>query len=157
MTYDDVYVASVSIGANQEQTLRAFNEAENFDGPSIIIAYTHSISHGIDMKNPSQYHKAAVNSGQWILYRNDPRIENKGKNSFQLDSDIPSISMEDYVKNQNRFDKLLSNNEEHKNILRTLQNQVDRRFNKYLSLASRNLPNREKLIQNLRTTKTLRY
>ena len=73
MNYDNVYVASVAIGADQEQTLKAFNEAESFDGPSIIIAYCHSDSHGIDMKTPSKYHKAAVNSGQWLLYRNDPR------------------------------------------------------------------------------------
>jgi len=157
MTYDNVYVASVSIGANQEQTLRAFNEAESFDGPSIIIAYTHSNSHGIDMKKPIQYHKAAVDSGQWILYRNDPRKENENKNPFQLDSEIPSMNIEEYILKQNRFDKLLSNKKEYKNILRTLQNQVDKRFNKYLSLASKNLPNRAELVQNLKINKTLRY
>ena len=86
MTYENVYVASVAIGANQEQTLRAFNEAESFDGPSIIIAYCHSDSHGIDMKNPSQYHKAAVNSGQWLLYRNNPELSIDGNNTLQLDS-----------------------------------------------------------------------
>ena len=94
MNYNNVYVASVAIGADQEQTLKAFNEAESFDGPSIIIAYTHSDAHGIDMKNPSQYHKAAVDSGQWLLYRHDPR---KAK-ALQLDSDTPSIKIEEYLK-----------------------------------------------------------
>ena len=93
MNYENVYVASVAIGASQKQTLQAFNEAENFNGPSIIIAYCHSESHGIDMKNPSQYHKAAVASGQWLLYRNDPRKSS----SFQLDSKTPSIKIEDYL------------------------------------------------------------
>ena len=123
-----VYVASVAIGADPEQTLKAFVEAENFDGPSIIIAYCHSKSHGIDMRTPSKYHKAAVASGQWLLYRNDPR----NLNEFQLDSDKPSIKIADYLKMEKRFRKVLQfQNSKNKNIIETLQNQVDKRFYKY--------------------------
>ena len=137
MTYDDVYVASVAIGANQEQTLKAFIEAENYDGPSIIIAYSHSKSHGIDMKNPSQYHKAAVNSGQWLLYRNDPRREDENLNPLQLDSKSPSIPIEEYLKMENRFSKLFKKNKEEFNLqLEQIQKHVDKRFNKYASLAN---------------------
>ena len=128
MNYENVYVASVAIGADPEQTLKAFVEAENFDGPSIIIAYCHSKSHGIDMRTPSKYHKAAVASGQWLLYRNDPR----NLNEFQLDSDKPSIKIADYLKLEKRFRKVLQfQNSKNKNIIETLQNQVDKRFYKY--------------------------
>ncbi|PIA80340.1 hypothetical protein BFR04_16890 [Gaetbulibacter sp. 4G1] len=137
INYNNVYVASVAIGANQEQTLKAFNEAESFDGPSIILAYSHSDSHGIDMKHPSKYHKAAINSGQWLLYRNDPRLIEKGLNSFQLDSEIPSIKIEDYLKMEKRFSKLFKKNkEEFKHLVLQIQRQIDNRFNKYLLLTS---------------------
>ena len=137
MTYEDVYVASVAIGANQEQTLKAFIEAENYDGPSIIIAYSHSKSHGIDMENPSQYHKAAVNSGQWLLYRNDPRCYENNTNTLQLDSDVPSIKIQEYLKLEGRFSKLFETDKENFGMLMSqIQQKVDRRFNKYLEMAS---------------------
>jgi len=132
MAYDDVYVASVAIGASQEQTLKAFLEAESFDGPSIIIAYCHSPSHGIDVKNPRQYHKAAVDSGQWLLYRNDPRQESKGLNPLQIDSKEPSIKIEEYLKLESRFDKLFQNdNIDNEQLINQLQNNVNKRFNRY--------------------------
>jgi pyruvate-ferredoxin/flavodoxin oxidoreductase len=132
MTYENVYVASVAMGANQAQTLKAFNEAESFDGPSIIIAYCHSESHGIDMENPKQYHKAAVNSGQWLLYSKDPRKEKNDQNVFQLDSKVPSIQIKEYMQMQNRFDKIInSNKSEHVEFFSNLQAQVNRRFKKY--------------------------
>lgn len=135
--YENVYVASVAIGADQEQTLKAFNEAESYDGPSIIIAYCHSDAHGIDMKNPSQYHKAAVASGQWLLYRNDPRRKEQGLSSLQLDSEKPSIKIEDYLKLEDRFSKLFQINEERfRNLMYQIQILVDERFDKYLSLTS---------------------
>lgn len=134
MCYDHAYVAQVAIGADQEQTLKAFHEAENFDGPSIIIAYCHSPAHGIDTRNPSQYHKAAVASGQWLLYRNDPRKTQ----AFQLDSEAPSIPIEDYLKLEGRFSSLF---EKDKKALidnkKGMQKQVDKRFKKYLALAER--------------------
>ena len=135
MQYEDVYVASVAIGADQEQTLKAFNEAESYDGPSIIIAYCHSNAHGIDMKNPSKYHNAAVDSGQWLLYRNDPRKSELGLNTLQLDSKVPSIKVEEYLKLENRFSKLFENNEmQVKLFLNNIQEQIDKRFKKYLAM-----------------------
>ena len=154
MTYDNIYVASVAIGANQEQTLKAFNEAESFDGPSIIIAYTHSNSHGIDMKQPSKYDKAAVNSGQWLLYRNDPRRAEKCLNTLQLDSDIPSIKIQEYLKMEKRFNKLISSSPEVSNsIIRNIQKQVDNRFNTYLAISTQIEINRTNpcKIKNLKT------
>ncbi|MDU8887231.1 4Fe-4S binding protein [Yeosuana sp. MJ-SS3] len=130
MTYNNVYVASVAIGANQEQTLKAFTEAESFNGPSVIIAYCHSEKHGIDMERPSQYHKAAVNSGQWLLYRNDPR---KPK-AFQMDSEAPSISVGAYLKLQKRFDKLTSKNS--KDELQNIQSKIDSRYSEYVSFTT---------------------
>ncbi|WP_298899569.1 thiamine pyrophosphate-dependent enzyme [uncultured Psychroserpens sp.] len=148
MTYGDVYVASVAIGANQEQTLRAFIEAENYDGPSIIIAYTHSKSHGIDMKNPSQYHKAAVNSGQWLLYRNDPRREENNLNAMQLDSDYPSIRIQDYLKLEGRFSKLFDQDQDQfDHMMKHIQKQVDQRFDRYLTLANNKPIHRDQLLQ----------
>ncbi|WP_298755666.1 thiamine pyrophosphate-dependent enzyme [uncultured Psychroserpens sp.] len=148
MTYGDVYVASVAIGANQEQTLRAFIEAENYDGPSIIIAYTHSKLHGIDMKNPSQYHKAAVNSGQWLLYRNDPRREENNLNAMQLDSDYPSIRIQDYLKLEGRFSKLFDQDQDQfDHMMKHIQKQVDQRFDRYLTLANNKPIHRDQLLQ----------
>ncbi|MFD2824303.1 thiamine pyrophosphate-dependent enzyme [Lacinutrix iliipiscaria] len=131
MNYDNVYVASVAIGADQEQALKAFNEAESFKGPSIIIAYCHSESHGIDMNNPSQFHKKAVASGQWLLYRNDPRKSS----SFQLDSKNPSINIKDYLKSEKRFENFLKNQETDKQeIINQLQYSIDKRFKKHKML-----------------------
>jgi pyruvate-ferredoxin/flavodoxin oxidoreductase len=123
MMYPDVYVASVAIGASQEQTLRAFNEAESYDGPSIIIAYCHSEAHGIDMKKPSQYHKSLVDSGQWALYRRDPRNIHHKTPVLQLDSDEPSIKLEQYLTQEDRFQYLLS--EQNRAIIERLQENID--------------------------------
>ncbi|RED48204.1 4Fe-4S binding protein [Seonamhaeicola aphaedonensis] len=158
MNYDNVYVASIAIGADQEQTLKAFNEAESFNGPSIIIAYCHSESHGIDMKNPSQYHKAAVNSGQWLLYRNDPRRAENRLNALQLDSKVPSLKIEDYLKKEQRFSKLLNYNPaDFLTLMWQIQKHIDTRYNKYLALASSNINNRTKLIQNKKFQMVLRH
>lgn len=137
MSYDDVYVASVAIGADQEHTLKTFVEAESHQGPSIIIAYCHNPSHGIDMKNPSQYHQAAVKSGQWLLYRNDPRRAEKGLIPLQLDSDPISIKIEDYLRMEQRFAKLFEHDKTtFKALIQHLQKQVDKRFYRYKLLAA---------------------
>ena len=139
MTYNNIYVASVSIGANQKQTLQAFNEAESFEGPSIIIAYCHSVSHGIDMKHPSKYHKAAVDSGQWLLYRNDPRRADKNLNTFQLDSNMPSIKIQDYLNLEKRFSKLFKTDKSnYNNAISQIKEFVDKR---YISYSRRALSN----------------
>ncbi len=158
MNYDHVYVASVAIGANQAQTLKAFNEAENFNGPSIIIAYSHSDSHGIDMKHPSKYHQAAVQSGQWLLYRNDSRREAMKLNTLQLDSEIPSLPIQDYLKLEARFSKLFKRNkEQHSLLMRDIQKRVDKRFDKYLAMSSAHSINRAKLLQNNKIKQQLAY
>ncbi|WP_435622809.1 4Fe-4S binding protein [Flagellimonas sp.] len=137
MNYEDVYVASVAIGANQEQTLQAFIEAEKHDGPSLIIAYCHSPAHGIDMKQPSKYQKAAVESGQWLLYRNDPERKGKGLNELQLDSEAPTLPISEYLSMEKRFEGLFECDfETFERITAQAQNQVNQRFAKYKMLES---------------------
>jgi pyruvate-ferredoxin/flavodoxin oxidoreductase len=106
MSYGYVYVAKVSMGANIGQVIKAFREAESFDGPSIIIAYSHCINHGIDMMKGMDQGKAAVTSGLWPLYRYDPRFKNEGKNPFQLDSKEATTSIEDFMYKEVRFKSL---------------------------------------------------
>ena len=90
MSYGNVYVASVAMGAKDEHTLKAFLEAEAYDGPSIIIAYSHCIAHGIDMTTGLQNQKAAVDTGQWLLYRYHPDRTLHGENPLTLDSRTPT-------------------------------------------------------------------
>ena len=137
MTYDDVYVGSVAIGADQQQTLRTFVEAERFDGPSVIIAYCHSPTHGIDMRHPSQYHKAAVASGQWLLYRHDPEKPTSHTSALQLDSKAPSIPIGNYLRMEKRFAKLIDNHRiDADQLTQEIQQKVDKRYSKYLQLSS---------------------
>jgi len=103
MAYENVYVASVASGAKDVHTMRAFREAESYPGPSLIIAYSPCIAHGIDLANNLDQQKLAVNSGHWPLYRYDPRLFDKGKNPLQLDSKPPSIKLRDYYKTETRF------------------------------------------------------
>jgi len=135
MCYDNVYVASVAIGADQEQTLKAFHEAESYNGPSIIMAYCHSQSHGIDMKRPSQYQKAAVASGQWLLYRNDPRRTNKGLSPMQLDSEKPSMGIAAYLAMEARFDCLKKKDSTSYDMqLKASQHYIDQRYQHYFHM-----------------------
>ena len=106
MTYGNVYVASVAMGARDEQTLKAFLEAEAFDGPSLIIAYSHCIAHGFEIGAALQHQKALVSSGQWLLYRHDPARAARGENPLQLDSRAPNTPLADFLGSENRFGKL---------------------------------------------------
>ena len=108
MTYGNIYVASVAMGAKDEQTLRAFVEAESYPGPSLIIAYSHCIAHGIavDMGIGARQQKLAVESGQWLLYRYDPRRAEAGENPLQLDSPAAKTRLQDYLLSENRFKML---------------------------------------------------
>ncbi len=106
MSYGYVYVAKISMGANIGQVIKAFREAESFDGPSIIIAYSHCINHGIDMMRGMDQGKSIVTSGLWPLYRFDPRLTAQGKNPFQLDSRDPTTSIEDFMYKEVRFKSL---------------------------------------------------
>lgn len=137
MTYRNVYVASVALGARDEHTLKAFLEAEAYDGPSLIIAYSHCIAHGINMSTAMQNQKAAVDSGQWLLYRFNPERLEQGKNPLQFDSHAPKIAVEQYRYLENRFKMLTkSDPEEAKRLLQEAQQDVNRRWRMYQSLAS---------------------
>ena len=98
MTYGNIYVATVALGANPAQTVRAFMEAESYDGPALIIAYSHCISHGIDMTTGMQEQKEAVASGHFPLYRFNPELLSKeGKNPLVLDSKLPTMKFSEHA------------------------------------------------------------
>jgi len=106
MTYGHIYVAQVAMGANDAQTLRAFREAEAHPGPSLIIAYSQCIAHGIDMSKGMTQQKLAVDSGHWMLYRYDPARAAEGGNPLQIDCKTPKINLEDYLYTENRYSQL---------------------------------------------------
>ncbi len=144
MTYGNVYVARVAMGAKDEHTLKAFLEAEAYPGPSLIIAYSHCIAHGIDMATAMQNQKAAVDSGQWLLYRYHPEREEAGENPLQLDSRRPKIPVQEYMYMENRFKMLRkSHPEEAKRLLKEAQNDVNTRFKFYQYLAARKMGDEE--------------
>jgi len=138
MTYGNVYVASVAMGAKDEHTLKAFLEAESYEGPSLIIAYSHCIAHGINMATAMQNQKAAVDAGQWLLYRYHPERAKQGLNPLQLDSRSPRIPIEQFLYMENRFKMLTkSNPEAAKQLLQQAQHDVDMRWHLYEYLAVR--------------------
>ncbi len=102
-TYGNVYVAKVAMGANPAQVVKVFNEAESYDGPSLIIAYSHCINHGINMAQGLEQQKKAVDCGHWPLYRYNPRLEDDGKNPLVIDSKAPASTFADYAMNENRY------------------------------------------------------
>jgi pyruvate-ferredoxin/flavodoxin oxidoreductase len=108
MTYGHVYVAQVAMGANDTQTVKAFLEAESYDGPSLVIAYAHCIAHGLEIKNGLSQQSRAVTSGHWPLYRFDPRTNGDGRFPLVLDSKPPKISFTDYAYQETRY-KVLKN------------------------------------------------
>ena len=136
MTYGNVYVAKVAMGYNDAQTVRAFMEAEAYDGPSIIIAYSHCIEHGIDMMLGDHQQELAVKSGAWVLYRYNPSLAKKGKNPLKLDSKEPSIHFEEYAYNETRF-KMLSKSrpERAKKLLEEAEREAKARWSYYKQLA----------------------
>jgi pyruvate-ferredoxin/flavodoxin oxidoreductase len=137
MTYGHVYVACVAMGARDEHTLRAFLEAESYDGPSLIIAYSHCIAHGINMTTGMQDQKTAVNSGQWLLYRFDPRRVAHGENPLMLDSRAPKQPVSDFLMMENRFKMLTKSDPERATELFQLaQGDADRRFKRFEYLAT---------------------
>ncbi|AFZ56372.1 pyruvate:ferredoxin (flavodoxin) oxidoreductase [Anabaena cylindrica FACHB-243] len=138
MTYGNVYVASVALGARDEHTLKAFLEAEAFDGPSLIIAYSHCIAHGIDMTKGLQQQKALVEAGRWLLYRYNPALQTQGKNPLQLDMKAPSESVEKSMYQENRFKMLTKSKPEvAKLLLEQAQAEVNARWEMYQYLANR--------------------
>jgi pyruvate-ferredoxin/flavodoxin oxidoreductase len=138
MGYGSVYVASVAMGAKDEHTLKAFLEAEAYDGPSIIIAYSHCIAHGIDMTTAMSDQKVAVESGQWLLYRYNPERAAIGENPLALDSRAPSRKVQDFLLQQTRFKMLTkSKPEEAERLWKLAQKDAEARFHMYEYLASR--------------------
>ena len=137
ISYGDVYVARVAMGANDAQVIKAFQEAEAFDGPSIIIAYCHCISHGYNLIHGLEQQKLAVKSGYWPLIRFNPDLAKEGKNPFQLDSKAPSIPLEEYTYNENRY-KMLTRTmpEVAKKLLKEAQEGVLKRWKMYERLAA---------------------
>ncbi len=136
MQYGTVYVAAVAMGANDMQTIRAFMEAEAYDGPSLIIAYSHCIAHGINMTTGMTNQKAAVECGHWPLYRYNPMLVREGKNPLKLDSKAPKIRFEDYAYTEARYKMLTkSNPEEAKRLMALAEEDTKRRYRIFEEMA----------------------
>jgi pyruvate-ferredoxin/flavodoxin oxidoreductase len=132
MSYGYIYVARIAIGANESQAIKAFIEAEAYDGPSIIIAYSHCIGQGLDMRRGLDQQALAVKSGYWPLVRYNPELRNEGKNPLQLDSKAPSIPLEDYIYNENRYRAVRARDPEvAADLLKRAQADVNRRWKLY--------------------------
>jgi pyruvate-ferredoxin/flavodoxin oxidoreductase len=137
MRYGNVYIAQIAMGANDVQTVKAFLEAEAHPGPSLIIAYSQCIAHGIDMAKGMHHQRLAVESGYWPLYRFNPALESEGKNPFQLDSKGPKMPLQDYIYTEGRYRMLQrSDPEAAKTLLAHAQASVNRRWQQYKKLAS---------------------
>jgi pyruvate-ferredoxin/flavodoxin oxidoreductase len=137
MAYGYVYVARVAMGSNDQQTLRAFLEADAYDGPSLIIAYSHCIAHGIDMAKGLEQQKLAVNSGIWPLYRYNPLLASEGKNPLLIDSREPTVSVQDYAYNETRY-RMLMQADEHRAemLMKSAREDVEKRWNLYKQMAA---------------------
>ncbi|UCF62984.1 MAG: pyruvate:ferredoxin (flavodoxin) oxidoreductase [bacterium] len=136
ISYGSVYVARVAMGANDVQTVKAFMEAESYAGPSLIIAYSHCIAHGINMKFGLTQQKLAVESGYWPLIRFNPAAAGNGENPFRLDSKAPSIPLQDYIYNETRFKMLTKSMPERAKMLLVMaQNEVTERWRLYEQMA----------------------
>ncbi|MFP4364895.1 MAG: pyruvate:ferredoxin (flavodoxin) oxidoreductase [Spirochaetia bacterium] len=138
MTYGYVYVAKIAMGQNRMQTIKAFREAEAYDGPSLIIAYSHCINHGINMTKGTDQQKLAVASGMWPMYRFNPELTEQGKNPFQLDYKEPSLDPAEYMYNEVRYKALKrSNPERAQMLLETARKNVKRQYEEYKYMADR--------------------
>jgi pyruvate-ferredoxin/flavodoxin oxidoreductase len=137
MSYGTIYVASVAMGARDEHTIRAFLEAESYPGPSLILAYSHCIAHGIAMAEGMAHQKLAVDTGRWPLYRFDPRRAERGENPLQLDSPGPRRPLEEGLAAENRFRMLrYSQPERARELARAAQADLDRRWATYRAMAA---------------------
>jgi pyruvate-ferredoxin/flavodoxin oxidoreductase len=144
MSYGNVYVAKVAMGANDTQTLRAFLEAEAYDGPSIIIAYSHCIAHGINMGKGMQNQKAAVDSGYWQLYRYNPMLIDEGKNPFKLESKGLKIPLKEYAYMETRYKMLTKTHPERaEKLMKEAQQDVNEKWQEYERLIDVYAPNKK--------------
>jgi pyruvate-ferredoxin/flavodoxin oxidoreductase len=137
MDYGTVYVAHVAMGASDSQTVKAFMEAEAYEGPSLIIAYSHCIAHGYDLVHGLSQQKLAVDSGYWPLYRYNPALAEVGRNPLQLDSRDPKVPLRQYVENETRFTVLMRQNPQMaEHLLEGTQRDIEDRWTLYKHLAS---------------------
>jgi pyruvate-ferredoxin/flavodoxin oxidoreductase len=144
MSYGYVYVARVAMGASDQQTLNAFLEADAFEGPSLIIAYSHCINHGIDMRKGLEQQKLAVQSGFWPLYRYNPKLVDEGKNPLVIDSKDPSIPLEQYAYNETRYRMLVQTDEQRAEmLLKQAQQDVKSRWELYKQMAAMHYGNND--------------
>ncbi|HEX9082007.1 MAG TPA: thiamine pyrophosphate-dependent enzyme, partial [Holophagaceae bacterium] len=145
MTYGGIYVAKVAFGARDNQTLKAFLEAESYAGPSLIIAYSHCIAHGYDLAMGAEQQKLAVDSGHWPLFRFDPRRLAQGENPLQVDSGAPKVALGQYVRNETRYRMIeQAHPETFKQLLETSQQEVTSRYSVYEQLAKLSFPGKAK-------------
>ena len=136
ISYGNVYVAQVAMGANPQQTLLAMREAEAYNGPSLILAYSHCIAHGINIENGLNQQKLATDCGYWPLIRYNPALREAGKNPFVLDSPRPSIAFSDYARNELRYTALEANHPvEAAHLMKIAQEQVNLRWKTYEDMA----------------------
>jgi pyruvate-ferredoxin/flavodoxin oxidoreductase len=132
MSYGSVYVAKIAFGADQSQTIKAFREADEFEGTSLIVAYAHCIGQGYDLVHGTEQQKLAVQTGYWPLLRYDPRLAKSGKNPLQLDSGSPSIPLENYIYNETRYRVLLySNPAAAEELLNKAKDELTKKWNWY--------------------------
>jgi pyruvate-ferredoxin/flavodoxin oxidoreductase len=161
MSYGSVYVASVAMGAKDEHTLKAFLEAEAYDGPSIIIAYSHCIAHGINMTTAMSDQKVAVDSGQWLLYRYHPERVELGENPMTLDSRTPNKKVKEFLQQQTRFQMLTkSKPEDARRLWEQAQHDAEVRFRFYEYMAQRKFekpPEKEKEPQKTEQKNTAKH
>ena len=137
LTYGNVYVAKVAMGANDAHTVRAFLEAEAYEGPSLIIAYSHCIAHGIDMEKGMYQQKLAVDSGYWQLYRYNPDLIKEGKNPFRFDSKGIKITFKEYAYNETRYKMLTKSHPEvAEKLMKEAQKEIEFRYRQYEELAN---------------------
>jgi pyruvate-ferredoxin/flavodoxin oxidoreductase len=136
VSYGNVYVAQVAVAANPAQSVRAFREAESYCGPSLILAYSQCIAHGIDMSTGMTHQKDAVTSGFWPLYRYDPRLARAGEHPFHLDSRKPTMPFKQFAMQEARFAMLARSNPEHaKHLLGLAQKDIDDQWHYYEQMA----------------------
>ncbi len=138
IAYGNVYVARVAMGADPQQTLSAFREAEAYDGPSLVLAYSHCIAHGIEMRDGLDQQRRAVASGYWPLIRYDPMVRAAGGNPFLLDSPRPRLALEDYTSRELRYRTLANTHPEEAERLHALaEESVAQRWQVYEEMAAR--------------------
>ncbi|MCP4426825.1 MAG: pyruvate:ferredoxin (flavodoxin) oxidoreductase [Chloroflexi bacterium] len=138
VSYGNIYVAQIAFGANDAQTIKALAEAAAYDGPSLILAYSHCVAHGYGLEYGLQQQKAAVASGYWPLYRFNPDLEAQDKNPFQLDSRAPKLPLEEYMYKENRYRMLTKSHPERaEKLLELAKTDVEKQWETYSKLAGK--------------------